>query len=99
MNRRCLLPRHCALEDAWSTDVNLTLTVGDLGLIIGAFECYENWELGRNLFRYYGPVFLLGDFLGAADRYWPSEPSENFGIDSPGQRELAGVDPECVDDQ
>jgi hypothetical protein len=58
-------------------DVNLTLSVDDLRLIIDAVDCYEYWELGRDLPCNNGSVFLPGDYLGAADPYWSTEPTDD----------------------
>ena len=52
-------------------DIDLTLTDDDLALIIEALDCYEYWELGQDLPRNNGAVFLPGDYLGD-DPYWSS---------------------------
>ena len=58
-------------------DVNLTLSVDDLRLIIDGVDCYEYWELGRDLPRNNGSVFIPGDYLCAADPYWSTEPTDD----------------------
>lgn len=58
-------------------NVNLTLTADDIAEILEALDSYEYWELGRDLPRNNGAVFIPGDYLGAADPYWSTEPTEN----------------------
>ena len=58
-------------------DVNLTLTAADVAEILEALDSYEYWELGRDLPRSNGAVFIPGDYLGAADPYWSIEPTDD----------------------
>ena len=46
-------------------------------MIVEALDCYEYWELGQRLPRSNGAVFVPGDYLGAADPYWSTEPTED----------------------
>ena len=61
-------------------DINLTLTVDDLAEILEALDSYEYWELGRDLPRNNGAVFIPGDYLGATDPYWSTEPTEDEAV-------------------
>ncbi len=61
-------------------DVNLTLTADDIAEILEALDSYEYWELGRDLPRNNGSVFIPGDYLGAADPYWSTEPTEDEAV-------------------
>ena len=54
---------------------NVALTLDDLALLAEALDCYEYWELGRDLPRNNGAVFIPGDYLGGADPYWSTEPT------------------------
>ena len=58
-------------------DINLTLTADDIAEILEALDSYDYWELGRDLPRNNGAVFIPGDYLGAADPYWSTEPTED----------------------
>ena len=58
-------------------DVNIILTAVDVAEILEALDSYEYWELGRDLPRNNGAVFIPGDYLGAADPYWSTEPTED----------------------
>ena len=57
-------------------NANLTLSDEDLATLVEALDCYEYWELGQWLPRNNGAVFIPGDYLGAADPYWSTEPTE-----------------------
>lgn len=57
-------------------DISLTLSADDLAEILEALDSYEYWELGRDLPRNNGSVFTPGDYLGAADPHWSTEPNE-----------------------
>ena len=61
-------------------DVNLTLTADEIAEILDALDSYEYWELGRDLPRNNGAVFIPGDYLGAADPYWSTEPTEGEAV-------------------
>ena len=61
-------------------DINLTLTADDITEILEALDSYEYWELGRDLPRNNGAVFIPGDYLGAADPYWSTEPTEDEAV-------------------
>ena len=61
-------------------DVNLTLTADDISEILEALDSYKYWELGRDLPRNNGAVFIPGDDLGAADPYWSTEPTEDDAV-------------------
>lgn len=61
-------------------DINLTLTADDITEILEALDSYEYWELGRDLPRNNGSVFVPGDYLGAADPYWSTEPTEDEAV-------------------
>lgn len=61
-------------------DINLTLTADDVAEILEALDSYEYWELGRDLPRNNGAVFIPGDYLGAADPYWSTEPTEDDAL-------------------
>ena len=61
-------------------NANLTLSAENLATLVEAIECYEYWELGRDLPRNNGSVFIPGDYLGAADPYWSTEPTEDEAV-------------------
>ena len=61
-------------------NANLALSAEDLATIVEAIDCYEYWELGRDLPRNNGSVFIPGDYLGAADPYWSTEPTEDEAV-------------------
>lgn len=61
-------------------DANLNLSDEDLAMIVEALDCYEYWELGECLPRNNGSVILPGDYLGAADPYWSTEPTEDEAV-------------------
>ena len=61
-------------------DVTLTLATGEITEILEALDSYEYWELGRDLPRNNGSVFIPGDYLGAADPYWSTEPTEDEAV-------------------
>lgn len=61
-------------------DINLTLTADDMTEILEALDSHEYWELGRDLPRNNGSVFIPGDHLGAADPYWSTEPTEDEAV-------------------
>ena len=61
-------------------DVNITLTTDDIAEILEALDSYEYWELGRDLPRNNGAVFIPGDYLGAADPYWSTEPTDDEAV-------------------
>ena len=57
-------------------DVIVTLTANELAMLVEALDCYEYWELGQNLPRNDGAVFLPGDSVDPSDPYWPADPTE-----------------------
>ena len=57
-------------------NANLTLSDEDLTLIVEAPDRHEYWELGRHLPRNDGAVFIPDDYLGVADPYWSTEPTD-----------------------
>lgn len=61
-------------------DVNPTLTTDDVAEILEALDSYEYWELGRDLPRNNGAVFIPGDYLGDDDPYWTTEPTEDQAV-------------------
>ena len=74
-------------------DVNLTLTADDISEILEALDSYEYWELGRDLPRNNGAVLIPGDYLGADDPYWSTEPTDDEAVAIEGvraSRRLAG---------
>ena len=58
-------------------NANLTFSDEDLATIVDAFDCFEYWEIGRDLPRSDGAVFIPGDYLGIADPFWSTEPTED----------------------
>ncbi len=54
-------------------DINLSLGGHDIAMLIDALDCYEYWELGRDLPRNNGAVFLPGDYVGDQDPYWSAD--------------------------
>ena len=58
-------------------DVNLTQTAEDLAVVLEALDSYEYWQLGTDRPRNNGAVFIPGDFLGAPDPYWSTEPTDD----------------------
>jgi hypothetical protein len=61
-------------------DMSLTLTAADIAEILEALDSYEYWELGRDLPRDNGSVFIPGDYLGSADPYWSTDPTEDEAV-------------------
>jgi hypothetical protein len=61
-------------------DISLTLTADDVAEILEALDSYEYWELGRDLPRNNGAVFIPGDYLGADDPYWATEPTDDEAV-------------------
>ena len=57
-------------------DVHLSLPIDDLQTLIEALDCYEYWELGQDLPRNNGAVFLPGDHLEGTDLYWSERATE-----------------------
>lgn len=57
-------------------DVHLSLSIDDLQTLIEALDCYEYWELGQDLPRNNGTVFLPGDHLEGTDLYWSERATE-----------------------
>ena len=56
--------------------VTLTLSTADVELICSALETHEYWELGYQLPRHDGAVFLPGDSIQPHDPFWPARPTE-----------------------
>jgi hypothetical protein len=50
--------------------VTVELTREELALLCDALDSHEYWQLGHTLPRNDGLVFIPGDFIGEADRYW-----------------------------
>ncbi len=61
-------------------DVNINMTADDVAEILEALDSYEYWQLGRDLPRNNGSVFIPGDYLGTADPYWSTGPSEDEAV-------------------
>jgi hypothetical protein len=61
----------------------ISLSGDDIELLRASLDAYEYWELGRDLPRSDGLVFIPGDSLSKPDRFWPDEPDpeEAFAID------------------
>jgi hypothetical protein len=57
-------------------NVTLTLSTADVELICSALETHEYWELGYQLPRHDGAVFLPGDSFESPDPFWPASPTE-----------------------
>jgi hypothetical protein len=57
-------------------DINLSLGDDDIAMLIDALDCYEYSELGRDLPRNNGVVFLPGDYVGDQNPYWSAELTE-----------------------
>ena len=57
-------------------DINLRLGDDDITMLIDALDCYEYWDLGRDLPRNNGAVFLPGDYVGDRDPYWSADLTE-----------------------
>jgi hypothetical protein len=56
-------------------DVTVTLTAAEIATLVDALDTYEYWELGQNLPRNDGAVFLPGDSFDPSDPYWPTGPN------------------------
>jgi hypothetical protein len=56
--------------------VTLTLSTADVELICSALETHEYWDLGYQLPRHDGAVFLPGDSIEPQDPFWPASPTE-----------------------
>ena len=67
-------------------NANLTLSDEDLATIVDALDSYEYWEIGRDLPRSDGAVFIPGDYLGVDDPFWSSEPTEDDAVAIEGVR-------------
>ena len=52
------------------------LTIDELLTLVEALDCYEYWELGQDLPRNDGAVFLPGDHLEGTDLYWTESATE-----------------------
>lgn len=52
------------------------LTIDELLTLVEALDCYEYWELGQDLPRNDGAVFLPGDHLDETDLYWTESATE-----------------------
>ena len=61
-------------------DVHLSLSIDDLQTLIAALDCYEYWELGQDLPRNNGRVFLPGDHLEGTDLYWSERATEEQAV-------------------
>ncbi len=65
--------------------VAIEFSADELALVCEALDSHEYWQLGDQLPRNNGLVFLPGDALGQVDRYWAGrEPSadEQLAIES-----------------
>jgi hypothetical protein len=51
-------------------DLTITLSAEEVGLLLEALDSHEYWQLGRDLPRKDGVVFIPGDFLGGEDPLW-----------------------------
>ena len=74
-------------------NANLTLSNEDLAMLVEALDCYDYWELGQWLPRNNGAVLIPGDYLGADDPYWSTEPTDDEAVAIEGvraSRRLAG---------
>jgi hypothetical protein len=56
-------------------DVTVTLTAAEAATLVEALDCYEYWELGQNLPRNDGAVFLPGHSFDPSDPFWPTAPT------------------------
>lgn len=54
-------------------DRTITLSADEVGLLLEALDSHEYWQLGRDLPRRDGAVFIPGDFLGGEDPLWTDE--------------------------
>jgi hypothetical protein len=55
-------------------DIELRLRVADIVTLIDALDAYEYWQLGDELPRNNGEVFVPGDLPSDCDRYWGADP-------------------------
>lgn len=53
-----------------------TLSTADVELICSALETHEYWELGYELPRRDGAVFLPGDSIESPDPFWLTSPTD-----------------------
>jgi hypothetical protein len=61
--------------------VSVELSREELALLCDALDSHEYWQLGDDLPRSDGFVFLPGDAVGQDDRYWSRrEPSDDERI-------------------
>jgi len=56
-------------------DMTVTLTPAQIATLVEALDCYEYWELGQDLPRNDGAVFLPGDSFDPTDPYWLTAPT------------------------
>lgn len=56
-----------------SAHLTITMSSSELGLLLDALDSHEYWQLGGQLPRNNGLVWLPGDGVDAVDRYWGDE--------------------------
>lgn len=56
-----------------SAHLTITISRSDLGLLLDALDSHEYWQLGEQLPRNNGHVWLPEDGVEAVDRYWGDE--------------------------
>jgi hypothetical protein len=60
--------------------VKITLSAEEISENLEALDSYECWELGQDLPRNDGAVLIPGDYLGADDPYWSTEPTDDEAV-------------------
>lgn len=61
-----------------------TLTAAEIGVVLDALDALEYWQIGIDLPRHDGLVWLPGDSVDEVDRFWGSRvptPEEQAAID------------------
>ncbi len=51
----------------------ISVTPGELALLVEALDSFEYWQLGDVLPRNDGMVWIPGDAVGPLDRYWDGQ--------------------------
>lgn len=54
-------------------NLTITLSAEEVGVLLEALDSHEYWQLGHDLPRRDGAVFIPGDFLGGEDPLWTEE--------------------------